>query len=173
MLTRVVHLSSCTIGARSAALDTALGRMLETMGAGPAAWSEFEQEAHGARRRFAALIGADPDQVAIVPNASVGASGGLHPVRLPGPVITTTEEFPRSHTSGWPSASRRAGGPRTPMPGQDAGRYRAAVDERTVLVSVPLVTYRTAGLPDPRWPLAHARGARYSSTHTRPSGCSR
>ena len=28
MLTRVVHLASCSIGARSAALDTALGRML-------------------------------------------------------------------------------------------------------------------------------------------------
>ena len=41
MLTRVVHLASCSIGARSAALDTALGRMLETMSAGPAAWSEF------------------------------------------------------------------------------------------------------------------------------------
>ena len=45
MLSRVVHLASCSLGARSAALDAALGRMLDAMSAGPAAWSEFEQQA--------------------------------------------------------------------------------------------------------------------------------
>jgi selenocysteine lyase/cysteine desulfurase len=176
MLTRVVHLASCSIGGRSAALDTALGRMLETMTAGPAAWSEFEQEADGARRRFAALIGADPDQVAIVPNASVGAYQVASTLMFGcrDRVITTTEEFPSiahvwlaQHPRGAQVVFADAAGASgatgiddaNPV---DAGHYRAAVDECTVLVSVPLVTYRDGRLLPVTEvaALAHDRGAR-------------
>jgi selenocysteine lyase/cysteine desulfurase len=166
MLSRVVHLASCSLGARSLALDAALARMLDAMLAGPAAWFEFEQQADGARQRFAALIGANPDQVAIVPNASVGAYQVASTLMLGcrDRVITTAEEFP-SIAQVWLAQRPRgaqvvfADAGTDPV---DAGHYRAAVDEHTVLVSVPLVTY-THGrrLPvNEVAALAHARGAR-------------
>jgi selenocysteine lyase/cysteine desulfurase len=162
----VVHLASCSIGARSTALDTALGRMLDAMSAGPAAWSEFEQQAQGARQRFAALIGAHPDQVAIVPNASVGAYQIASTLMLGcrDRVITTTEEFP-SIAQVWLAQRPRgvqvafADAGADPV---DAGHYGAAVDAHTALVSVPLVTYGHGRLLPVAEvaALAHARGAR-------------
>jgi selenocysteine lyase/cysteine desulfurase len=172
----VVHLASCSIGARSTALDTALGRMLDAMSAGPAAWSEFEQQAQGARQRFAALIGAHPDQVAIVPNASVGAYQIASTLMLGcrDRVITTTEEFP-SIAQVWLAqrprgvqvvfADAAGASGATGMDDADpvdAGHYRAAVDAHTALVSVPLVTYghgRVLPVAEVA-ALAHARGAR-------------
>jgi selenocysteine lyase/cysteine desulfurase len=166
MLARVVHLASCSLGARSAALDAALGRMLDAMSAGPAAWSEFEQQLQGARQRFAALIGAHPDQVAIVPNASVGAYQVASTLMLGcrDRVITTAEEFP-SIAHVWLAQRPRgvqvvfAAADADPV---DAGHYLAAVDKHTALVSVPLVTYRYGRLLPVAEvaALAHARGAR-------------
>jgi selenocysteine lyase/cysteine desulfurase len=164
MLSRVVHLASCSLGARSAALDSAVGRMLDAMSAGPAAWSEFEQEVQGARQRFAALIGADPDQVAIVPNASVGAYQVASTLMLGcrDRVVTTAEEFP-SIAHVW--LAQRPRGAQVVF--ADAGAdpveaYRAAVDQHTALVSVPLVTYKDGRLLPVAEvaALAHARGAR-------------
>ena len=166
MLNRVVHLASCSLGARSAALDAAIGRMLEAMAAGPAAWSEFEQQAQGARQRFAALIGAHHDQVAIVPNASVGAYQVASTLMLGcrDRVITTAEEFP-SIAHVW--LAQRPRGVQVVFAGTngdrvDARHYRAAVDKHTALVSVPLVTYRDGRLlPVPEIAeVAHARGAK-------------
>lgn len=157
MLTRVVHLASCSLGARSTVLDAALGRMLDSMSAGPAAWSEFEQQAQGARERFAALIGAHPDQVAIVPNASVGAYQVASTLMLGcrDRVVTTAEEFP-SIAHVW--LAQRPRGTQVVF----ADDYRAAVDKHTALVSVPLVTYQHGRLlPVPEVAeLAHARGAK-------------
>jgi selenocysteine lyase/cysteine desulfurase len=166
MLGSVVHLASCSLGARSTALDAALGRMLEAMSAGPAAWSEFEQQSHGARQRFAALIGAHPDQVAIVPNASVGAYQIASTLMLGcrDRLITTAEEFP-SIAHVW--LAQRPRGVQVAFAGAgadrvDAGHYRAAVDGHTALVSVPLVTYQHGRLLPVAEvaALAHARGAR-------------
>ncbi|HET7668460.1 MAG TPA: aminotransferase class V-fold PLP-dependent enzyme [Mycobacterium sp.] len=166
VLDRVVHLASCSLGARSAALDAALGQMLAAMSAGSAAWSDFEQQAQGARQRFAALIGAHQDQVAIVPNASIGAYQVASTLMLGcrDRVITTSEEFP-SIAHVWLAQRPRGvqvgyadggGGP------VDAGHYRAAVDDHTALVSVPLVTYEHGRLlpVSEVAALAHARGAR-------------
>jgi selenocysteine lyase/cysteine desulfurase len=181
MLEHVVHLSSCSLGARSTALDAALDRMLSAMMAGGGAWHDFESEVAGARARFAALIGADPEQVAVVPSASVGAyqavsTIGMH--RRDG-VVTTADEFP-SLAHVWLAQRPRGarvvfadGGPPPLRSGPDrqappdAARhlvadYAAVVDERTALVSVPLVTY-AGGVLQPVAEIArhaHAQGAR-------------
>jgi selenocysteine lyase/cysteine desulfurase len=164
MLGSVVHLASCSLGARSTALDVALGRMLAAMSAGPAAWSEFEQQAHGARQRFAALIGAHPDQVAIVPNASIGAYQIASTLMLGcrDRLITTAEEFP-SIAHVW--LAQRPRGVQVVFAGAGAdqvGAYRAAVDKHSALVSVPLVAYKHGELRPVAEvaALAHARGAR-------------
>jgi len=72
-LAQRVHLASCSLGARSVDLDEAMHRMLDDMATGGAPWGLFEEQVFEARQRFARLIGAEADQVAVVPNASVGA----------------------------------------------------------------------------------------------------
>ena len=136
------------------------------MSAGPAAWSEFEQQVQSARQRFAALIGAHPDQVAIVPNASVGAYQVASTLMLGcrDRVITTADEFP-SIAHVW--LAQRPRGVQVAFANADAdpvdiGHYRAAVDKHTALVSVPLVTYRDGRLLPVTEvaAMSHARGAR-------------
>lgn len=168
-LEHTVHLASCSLGARSTALDDAFARMLDAMVAGAAAWHDYEAEVDRARRGYAALVGASPDQVALLPNASIGAyqvASGLALGDRDG-IVTTTHEFP-SIAHVW--LAQRARGARVTFVDDDAVAdrdvgiedYERAVDERTALVSVPLATYgRGTVLPVAEIAaLARARGAK-------------
>jgi selenocysteine lyase/cysteine desulfurase len=155
-----VHLCSCSLGARSAELDAAMRQMLDDMARGPRAWELFEDQAEQARRRFAALIGADVQQVALMPNASVGAyqiASTMDWTRRPR-VVTTTMEFP-SIAQVW--LAQRQRGAEVVYAG-DEGAYLDLLDWRTKVMSVPLVTYQNAC----RLPVAelaraaHERGVR-------------
>jgi selenocysteine lyase/cysteine desulfurase len=159
MLEHTTHLASCSLGARSIDLDQAMARMLEEMTCHGAPWWRFEEQLHEARGRFAALIGARPDQVAVVPNVSVGAyrvASTLDWGRRPG-LVTTPAEFP-SVAQVW--LAQQARGAQVRFAGGDG--YAGVIDERTGLVSVPLVTYRGAlRLPVREVAdVAHAAGAR-------------
>lgn len=173
MLERTVYLASCSLGARSNDLDSALARMLEAM-VGRSPWHCFEQQVHEARRRFAHLIGAHPDRVAIVPNASVGAyqvASTFDWSRRP-KLITTDLEFP-SVAHVW--LAQRSRGVQVEYVPERACRvsaeaYLRKLDVHTGLVSVPLATYRNGAL----LPVAdvaaaaHEVGARVLSMPTRP-----
>jgi selenocysteine lyase/cysteine desulfurase len=156
MLDRTVHLAGCSLAPRSTEMDAALARMLDAMAAGGLAWDAFEAEAGGLRDRYADLVGARPDEVALTPNATIGAyqaaSDLLWDAR---PVIVTTRtEFPSVAHVWLAQAARGAtvrfvedavGGGAEAGPTYEA--YAAAVDGRTGLVSVPLVTYQDALRP--------------------------
>lgn len=139
VLERGTHLSSCSLGARSDDLDRALLRMVDDMTAGGGAWELFEQQVLRARRGFAALIGADVSQIALVPNASTGAyqvASTLDYTRR-WKIVSTAEEFPSlSHV--W-LAQRPRGADVVHAAGPED--HVRLVDRRTRLVSVPLVTY--------------------------------
>lgn len=164
-LERTVHLASCSLGARSINLVEAVTGMLELMADRGAPWEQFEQEVAGARGRFAALIGARPDQIAIVPNASIGAyqvASTVDWVARPR-IVTTPVEFP-SVAHVWLAQGAR--GAQVAFVDQHAtdpaAAYRSTVDGRTGLVSVPLVTYQD-GIRLPVAEVAaaaHAAGAR-------------
>lgn len=150
MLERTVHLAGCSLGARSQATEEALARMLEAMSALGAPWDRFEQEADAARRKFAALIGAQPEQIALVPNASVGAYQAISTMNLGSrdTILAPVEEFPSvSHV--WHAQRRR--GARVRLIGDGDGLrpddLAAALDRRTALLSVPLSTYQYAERP--------------------------
>src|SRR4051794_16583145 len=81
-LRRVVHLANCSIAPPSYALDQAMATMLSAMGEPGSSWRIFEQQTEQARHRFAALIHADPDQIAVIPNATVGAYQVASTLRL-------------------------------------------------------------------------------------------
>ena len=159
MLTRKVHLASCSLGARSSAVDDATLSMLDHMADGGAPWDLFEQQVFEARAQFATLIGARTDQIAVVPNASIGAyqvASTMDWSRRSG-VVTTTMEFP-SVAHVW--LAQRPRGARV-VHARTAEEYADLIDRGTRLVSVPLTTYRDAV----RLPvadiarIAHARGA--------------
>lgn len=155
MLERTNYLASCSLGARSRDLDGALGRMLDAMPDG--GWSAFEGEVDRARELFAALVGADRDQIALLPNASTGAyqvASTLSWERRPS-LVCSAHEFP-SISQVW--LAQRTRGARV-RPAEDCA---AEIDDRTGLVSLPLVDYRDSR----RLPVrevadaAHAVGAR-------------
>jgi selenocysteine lyase/cysteine desulfurase len=149
MLAERVHLASCSLGARSDALDCALARMLEAMHSGAAAWAQFGAEAQEARRLFAALIGARPERIALVPNASTGAFQAVSTLALTErtTIVTSAHEFP-SIAHVW--LAQRARGARVSFveaaATDHADRYADAIDAGTALVSVPLVTYADGSL---------------------------
>ncbi|MCX4443060.1 aminotransferase class V-fold PLP-dependent enzyme [Streptomyces albidoflavus] len=159
MLERVTHLAGCGLAPRSTALDEALAEMLEAMASHGAPWHLFEERTAQARERFAALVGADPEQIAVVPNASVGAyqvastADWTARPRL----VTTPLEFP-SLAHIW--LAQRPRGAEVVF-AEDPEEYAAAVDTTTRLVSVPMTAYQDAL----RMPvaeiaeIAHARGA--------------
>ncbi|MFD7033255.1 aminotransferase class V-fold PLP-dependent enzyme [Streptomyces sp. NPDC059917] len=161
MLERTVHLASCSLGARSDAVDASLERMQEAIGARGAPWDRFEGEVHEARENIAALIGASPDQIAILPNASVGAYQVVSTLSLETPrteIVTTVEEFP-SIAHVW--LAQRPRGARVRFTGdREGGRvttadYTAVLGPGTALVSVPMSTYQYAERP----PVAEIVGA--------------
>jgi selenocysteine lyase/cysteine desulfurase len=162
VLARRVHLSSCSLGARSAALDSGLRGMLDAMGRGASAWSDFDRVAARCRAGFAALIGADPEQIAILPNASIGAYQAVSTLSLEtrSTIVSSAHEFP-SVAHVWLAQRHRGAQVRFVETASCAG-YEAAIDRRTVLVSVPLITYDEGRLHPAAEiaALAHRRGAR-------------
>jgi len=164
-LERTVHLASCSLGARSTDLDGALDRMLDDMAEGGAPWGRFTEQVELARHRFAALVGARPDQVSVQPNASVAAYQVAstadyrmrHAYGTRDTVLTSSAEFPSiGHV--WRGQRRRGARILSGDAGQDLS---ALMDRRTRFVSVPLTGYQDAE----RQPVAelseaaHAAGA--------------
>lgn len=162
-----VHLASCSLTARSTELDKALTRMLAAMANQGAPWQQFEEELNIVRRRFAALIGAEPEQIAILPNASIGAYQVASTLRWEQreKVITTEAEFP-SIAHIWLAQRSRGADVIYVSEHKDTAEiktdYLSAIDDRTRLVSIPYTTY----LNSTRFPVtevckaAHMAGAR-------------
>jgi selenocysteine lyase/cysteine desulfurase len=161
-----VHLASCSHGALSDSLISALFEYQHSMREHGAPWDRWMGEVDKARAMFARLINADYDEIAVVPSASNGAfqvastqDWGQRP-RL----VTTDVEFP-SVAQVW-LAQRSAGAEVLHVADRDgiiyAADYDAAIDDRTGLVSVPLISYRN-GLRLPARTVveqAHSHGAR-------------
>src|SRR5215470_13830675 len=138
-LGRKVHLASCSLGARSTDLDDALDAMLDDMAGGSAPWDRFEDRLHQARARFATLIGATPEQIAVLPNASVGAFQIASTVdwSTRPKVVTAAFEFP---SVGHIWLAQRPRGAQV-VYADTAGQYADLIDERTRLVSAPMTGY--------------------------------
>ncbi|MGD0064053.1 MAG: aminotransferase class V-fold PLP-dependent enzyme [Streptosporangiaceae bacterium] len=158
MLARKVYLASCSLGARSTELDSALSAMLTAMAEHGSPWHDFEQQGELARQRFAELIGARPDQIALVPNASIGAYqiASTIDLRNRSKIVLSQDEFPSlSHV--WLAQQARGA---EVVYVRDAD-YSPALDERTALVSVPVTTYQDSlRMPVAETTaLAHAVGA--------------
>ncbi|WP_433430399.1 aminotransferase class V-fold PLP-dependent enzyme [Nonomuraea sp. CA-141351] len=161
-----VHLASCSQGALSSRLAYALQEIGHSLRDRGAPWELWMAEVGRARERFARLIGAEPDEVAVLSCASEAAfqaASSLDWSQRPG-IVTNDLEFP-SIAHVWLAQGKRGAKVRVAADtGENvtAEAYEQVIDETVNLVSVPLHTYRNgARLPvEDVVRLAHEQGAR-------------
>ncbi|WP_034289804.1 aminotransferase class V-fold PLP-dependent enzyme [Amycolatopsis benzoatilytica] len=161
-----VHLASCSQGALSDALTAELFEFQHTIREHGAPWGIWMAKVAQARELFARLIGAGPDDIAVVPSASEGAYqvASTQSWHERSRLVTTDLEFP---SLGHVWLAQQGRGAAVEFAEQhdgivDAEDYAALITHETQLVSVPLISYAN-GL---RFPvrdvaaLARAHGAR-------------
>ncbi|MFG1708204.1 aminotransferase class V-fold PLP-dependent enzyme [Nonomuraea sp. M3C6] len=165
-LVDAVHLASCSQGALSSRLAYALQEIGHSLRDRGAPWESWMAEVGRARERFARLIGAEADEVAVLSCASEAAfqaASSLDWSYRPG-IVTNDLEFP-SIAHVWLAQGQRGAKVRVAADtGENvaAEAYEQVIDESVNLVSVPLHTYRNgARLPvEDVVRLAHDQGAR-------------
>ncbi|MCP2323613.1 selenocysteine lyase/cysteine desulfurase [Hamadaea flava] len=160
-----VHLATCSIAPPSTPMTAAMHAVLAAL-LRPA-WTEFENTADYVREHAATLLGAATEQIALVPNVSIGAYQVASTQRWRGArrrVLVCASDFPGiAHV--WLAQQVRGCEVvfvDTPPGTNPVDAYRAVLDERTAIVCAPLVTYRD-GLRLPIADLArhaHAVGAK-------------
>ncbi|GIV00748.1 MAG: hypothetical protein KatS3mg014_2363 [Actinomycetota bacterium] len=157
VLARKAYLISASLGPIGVRAQARLEAYLDawaSRGAPDHVWMEHVFPAMGAlKRSFSALAGCDPDEVAITTNVSIAVSTVASALDLSErPVIVLSElDFP---TAGhvW-LAQRRRGAEIRVVRSPDGltiplEEYDRAVDERTALVMVNRVLYRSGALQD-------------------------
>ena len=163
---RRIYVNSCSQGALSTDVEAAVHEYLESWHEGGSPWELWVQKVEELRTAFARSIGADRDEIAVMPSASAGINAVASALDFLGARsgVTMGEfEFPTmAHV--WLAQQRRgavvrwakADGDRL-----DVHAYAAVVDERTLVVPATHVCFRNghktdiAGLTT----LCHARGA--------------
>lgn len=161
-----VHLVSCSQAALSDKLSAQLVEFQHTILQHGAPWDLWMAKVNEAREGFARLIGADTDEIAVVASASEGAYqvASTQAWTSRPSVVTSDMEFP-SIAHVW--LAQQARGADVKYVTDRAGiieraDYQVQIDERTGLVSVPLISYRN-GLRLPVKEItddAHAQGAK-------------
>ena len=157
ILERLVYVNSCSQGALSDAVHDAYAEYLRDWQEHGSPWDVWVEKTEEARRAFAALIGAEADEVAVTASVSAAVSALATGLRFEGErtkVVLTEQEFP---TVGqiWHAQEDRGA---TVV---HAREPEAAVDDETLLVSATHASYRTgrrfdiAGIAR----AAHDRGA--------------
>ena len=148
LLGRRVYVNSCSQGALSTDVQAALGAFTTSWDTGGSPWDQWVGELERLRALFAATIGADVDEIAVMPNATTAAAAIATALPFDGTrreVLLGGFEFPTmAHL--WQAQARRgaqivwAGSP------DDASlpveRYEAHLSERTSVVPVAHVCFR-------------------------------
>jgi selenocysteine lyase/cysteine desulfurase len=131
---------------------------------GDTAWPQWAQRLERVRQNAANLIGAEPGEVALVPNTTAGinlvAEG--FPWREGDNIVTLANEFPSNLYPWMNLASRGVETRRVPIEGigVDLNRIADACDQRTRIISISWVGYATGWRVDVEEVvrLAHERG---------------
>lgn len=147
------YINSCSQGALSNDVAAAYHRYLADWDEKGAPWELWVEHAETARAEFAALIGADPDEVAVTTSASAGISSLASAVDFTGErdtVALTDYEFP-TVAQIWHAQERR--GARVIHVPAEEGRIppehlEQVVDERTGIVSITHVCFRNGSKID-------------------------
>jgi selenocysteine lyase/cysteine desulfurase len=148
-----VHLCSCSEGAASVQAMAAVDRFVESWRERGAPWDAWMEEVDRARLRFAELINARPHEVAVVPNASIGAYAVASALRF-GPdrdgIVTSDLEFP-SIAHVWLAQAERGAAVRHVRHEQGVipvEAWQAAIGPHTRLVSAFHASYANGARND-------------------------
>lgn len=147
------YINSCSQGALSNDVAAAYHRYLADWDEKGAPWELWVEHAESARAEFAALIGADPDEVAVTTSASAAVSSVASALDFTGgrdTVVLTDYEFP-TVAQIWHAHERR--GARVVHVPAEGGEippehFSQAIDERTRLVSITHVCFRNGSRID-------------------------
>ncbi|HEV3060284.1 MAG TPA: aminotransferase class V-fold PLP-dependent enzyme [Vicinamibacterales bacterium] len=164
-----IFVNTCSQGALSTDVDEAMRAYLDCWHEHGSPWERWVDEVEQLRMRFAASIGADVDEIAVMPSASAGINAIASALSFSGTrsqVVIGDFEFP-TMAQVWLAQERRGASirrARAPSAAPDTlplEAYAAAIDERTLVVPATHVCFRNghktdiAGLTR----LAHDRGA--------------
>jgi selenocysteine lyase/cysteine desulfurase len=168
--------NTCTLGAMPKTVMNAVIEHLKTAEAtlahwdyraAQAEWMTGYQPEEQLRRKLAALIGADAEEIAVTQNATLGMNFLAHGLEMkPGDeVLATDQEHPGGRT-GWEMRAKREGIVWKPLPIGDTpeeivATFERAMTPRTRLLAFPHIT-SALGIVMPvkkLCALAHSRGA--------------
>ena len=142
-----VYLNSCSQGALSLDVEAAIAAFVESWRTAGSPWDRWVGEVERLRASFAAAIGADADEIAVMPNVSTAISAIATALAFDGDrrgVLLGEFEFPTlAHV--WQAQQRR--GARidwVPALGETlpVEQYAARIDERTLIVPATHVCFR-------------------------------
>jgi len=166
ILGRRVYVNSCSQGALSLDVDAAVRAYLDSWHESGSPWDLWVEKVEELRGAFARAIGADCDEIAVVPSASAGINAVASALDYGGGrsrVVMGEFEFP-TMAQIWLAQQRRgarvewarASGDRLPL-----SEYERLVDERTLLVPATHVCFRNGHKTDvgSLVRLCHERGA--------------
>lgn len=150
---RRVYANSCSQGALSVDVDAAVRAFLASWNELGSPWEQWVEQVETLRARFARSIGADPDEIAVVPTASAGINAIASALDFTGRrsrVVLGEFEFP-TMAQAWLAQERRgaeivwakAEGDRLSV---DA--YAQQIDERTLIVPATHVCFRNGHRTD-------------------------
>jgi selenocysteine lyase/cysteine desulfurase len=142
-----VYLNSCSQGALSDEVERALAAYLDSWRRDGSPWEEWVDETERLRSDFARFIGAEADEVAVMPSASAGINSLASCLAFSQPRDTVAMgelEFP-TMTQIWLAQERRGARISWVRAEGDAigiEAYRRVIDERTLLVPATHVCFR-------------------------------
>jgi selenocysteine lyase/cysteine desulfurase len=166
---RRIYVNSCSQGALSMDVDEAMRAYLDSWHESGSPWEMWVEQVERLRATFASSIGADVDEIAVMPSATAGINSVASALRFDGPrshVVIGDFEFP-TMAQVWLAQEGRGATIRRARARDEApdslplAAYAAVIDERTLIVPATHVCFRNghrtdiAGLTR----LAHARGA--------------
>jgi len=165
ILQEKVYLNSCSQGALSRDVETAIGEWLQSWHQQGSPWDLWVDQYEAGRRQFAAMINARPEEVAIVASASAGVNALASALSFGqrNKVVLGEFEFP---TMGHIWLSQRARGAEVIFATADGNRmrpeaYDELVDRNTLIVPLTHVCFMN-GFRSPVTEvvkIAHDRGA--------------
>lgn len=169
ILAQKTYFNSCSYGALAKSVRKAMENYLDDRDRYGAHWEYWVMRLEQLRQKTADLLSAEATEIALVSSLSAGLNALTSCLDFSGPrnrVVVTSYDFPTTAHI-W-HAQKRAGAQLVNVelddyPSDDAvlDAFDAAIDERTLIVSVPYVCYRNGRRLDIKaiTKLAHQRGA--------------
>jgi len=147
LLDRRVYVNSCSQGALSTDVEAALACFTRSWHDEGSPWERWVGEVERLRSAVAALVGADPDEIAIMPSASAAIAAVATSLRFDAgrpQVVLGQFEFP-TMAHGWLAQQPRGASiewVRSTNGELTVSAYTKAVDDHTLIVPVTHVCFR-------------------------------